>query len=399
MSNTLKQSVPKNRFRRLFEVLAVSTKLGLTSFGGPIAHLGYFHNEYIRRRKWMDEQSYADLIALCQFLPGPASSQVGIGIGIMRAGLLGGLVAWLGFTLPSVIALIVFAFFMKEMDVSHVGWISGLKIVAVAIVAQAIISMGHKLTPDRNRITIAVAAASAALLWPSMVTQVLLIVVAGIVGWWMYRHEDIQQVPQMVVPINRRLAGCCLVLFFGLLLGLPLWSQGVENDWISLFDHFYRAGSLVFGGGHVVLPLLEQAVVPTGLISKEHFLAGYGITQAVPGPLFTFAAYLGAMMKGVLGALILIIAIFLPSFLLIVGALPFWGAWRSNRHLQGALRGINAAVVGILIAAFYDPLWTTAIVSPEHFVLGMLLFVLLMYWNIPAWIVVLVGAGAGVLLF
>lgn len=389
----------RSTLRALLEVWTVSTKLGLTSFGGPIAHLGYFHNEYVRRRKWIDERSYADLVALCQFLPGPASSQVGIGIGIIRAGWLGGLIAWLGFTLPSVVALVLFAFLLQGFDIGSAGWIHGLKIVAVAIVAQAVFSMGRNLAPDRNRATIAVIAAAATLLWQTAFNQVLLIAAAGLAGIILYRKQSSSATAaDLSVPVSRRFAVFCLAAFFGLLILLPVWSQYAGSEALSLFDSFYRSGSLVFGGGHVVLPLLEREVVPTGLISKSDFLAGYGAAQAVPGPLFTFAGYLGAMISGVKGALIATIAIFLPAFLLIAGALPFWNALRKNAKVQGALMGINAAVVGILLAALYHPLWTTAVLAPADFALASILFLLLVFWKIPPWAVVVVGAAGGILI-
>ncbi|MDR0268104.1 chromate transporter [Paenibacillus sp.] len=385
------------KIKALLEVLAVSTKLGLTSFGGPIAHLGYFHNEYIRKRRWMDERSYADLVALCQLLPGPASSQVGIGIGVYRAGLLGGLIAWIGFTFPSVIALILFAFLLKGYDIGSQGWIHGLKIVAVAIVAQAVLGMGQKLTPDKGRVTIAIIVATIILLWQNPWSQVMLIAVSGFAGAWLYRKNDPMQAPDISVPVSRKLAAACLVAFSGLLFTLPLLSGYFAGGWLTFFDSFYRSGSLVFGGGHVVLPLLEQEVVSTGWVHKEDFLAGYGATQAVPGPLFTFAAYLGAMAKGIPGALIATVAIFSPAFLLVIGTLPFWSSLRQNRHIQGALTGINAAVVGILFAALYNPLWTTAIMSPGDYALVSILFVMLVFWKLPPWIIVLVGAAGGII--
>ncbi|QWU16137.1 chromate transporter [Paenibacillus sophorae] len=388
----------KGKFSTLLEVLKVSTKLGLTSFGGPIAHLGYFHNEYIRRRKWMDERSYADLVALCQFLPGPASSQVGIGIGVLRAGLIGGLVAWLGFTLPSVIALVAFAFLLQGYDIASAGWIHGLKIVAVAIVAHAVLGMGQKLTPDRGRATIAVAAAAVALSWHTAYSQVLIIIAAGVIGLWLYRKKAAEGIPNLQIPVSRAFAVFCLILFVGLLAALPLLRQSGEAGWLAMFDSFYRSGSLVFGGGHVVLPLLEREVVPTGWVSQEDFLAGYGAAQAVPGPLFTFAGYLGAMAGGITGAVVATIGIFLPAFLLVVGALPFWNGIRSSPKIQGALVGINAAVVGILLAALYDPLWTTAILEPMDFALAVILFVMLVFWKLPPWVVVLTGAAGGMLL-
>ncbi|WP_145028337.1 chromate transporter [Paenibacillus sp. Y412MC10] len=382
----------------LWEVLRVSTKLGLTSFGGPIAHLGYFHDEYVRRRKWMDEKAYADLVALCQFLPGPASSQVGIGIGILRAGLWGGVMAWLGFTLPSVIVLVLFALLLQGFDIANAGWIHGLKIVAVAIVAQAVLGMGQKLTPDRSRVTIAVGAAALVLLWPTAYTQVLIIAAAGIIGLWLYKKRSDPGSQSLRMPVSKPFAIGCLVLFFGLLAALPLLRQMFDIQWLALFDSFYRSGSLVFGGGHVVLPLLEREVVPTGWVSPEDFLAGYGAAQAVPGPLFTFAGYLGAMSGGITGAIVATVAIFLPAFLLVAGALPFWNGLRNSTRVQGALIGINAAVVGILLAAFYVPIWTTAVTAPVDFALALLLFILLVFWKLPPWIVVLAGALAGMII-
>ncbi|AIQ29512.1 MULTISPECIES: chromate transporter [unclassified Paenibacillus] len=392
------EDIQKGRAGALLEVLLVSAKLGLTSFGGPIAHLGYFHNEYIRRRKWMDERSYADLVALCQFLPGPASSQVGIGIGVVRAGLLGGVVAWLGFTLPSVIALVAFAFLLQGYDIGSAGWIHGLKIVAVAVVAHAILGMGQKLTPDRERVTIAVIGAAVTLSWQTAYSQVLTIAAAGIVGVWLYRKKTAEGTANLHVSISRTFAILCLLLFFGLLVALPLLRGTAETGGLAIFDSFYRSGSLVFGGGHVVLPLLEREVVPSGWVSQADFLAGYGATQAVPGPLFTFASYLGALTGGVTGAIVATSAIFLPAFLLVVGALPFWNSLRKNLKIQGALAGINAAVVGLLLAALYDPLWTSAIVEPMDFALAAILFIMLVFWKLPPWVVVVAGSAGGMLL-
>jgi chromate transporter len=392
------QSLPQRKWQSLLEVLVVSAKLGLTSFGGPVAHLGYFHHEYIRKRQWLDERSYADLVALCQFLPGPASSQVGIGIGVIRAGLLGGLIAWLGFTLPSVVALVLFAFLLKGFDISRAGWIHGLKIVAVAIVAQAILGMGQKLTPDKKRATIAIIAASVTLLRQTAFSQVLLLAAAGLIGLWMYRKTAVAAASNLSIPISRAFAVLCLILFFGLLVALPLLRQIMGTEWVSLFDSFYRSGSLVFGGGHVVLPLLEREVVPTGWVNKEDFLAGYGAAQAVPGPLFTFAAYLGAMAKGVPGAIVATVAVFLPAFLLVIGVLPFWNSLRKSSPIQGMLTGINAAVVGILLAALYNPLWTTAIMGPADFALASILFIMLVFWKTSPWVVVVSGAAGGILL-
>lgn len=376
----------------VFDVLLVCTRLGLTSFGGPIAHLGYFREEYVNRRKWLDEQSYADLVALCQFLPGPASSQVGIAIGIQRAGLLGGLAAWLGFTLPSAIALTVFAAVVQHFDVGHAGWLHGLLIVAVAVVAQAVWGMARNLAADKQRGTVAILTAIAALLWPSAYVQVLAIILSGLWGWRFIKQRDVPTVQPVHVPVRRMTAVIAWVLFFALLIGLPFVQSAVPNQGLALFDSFYRSGSLVFGGGHVVLPLLQQAMVPTGWMTNSQFLAGYGAAQAVPGPLFTFAAYLGYVnqtsIHGVIGALIALTAMFLPAFLLVVGALPFWNVLRSRPAFQSALGGINACVVGLLGAALYHPVWTSAIHSPMDFCLSLAAFGLLVLWKLPPWLVV-----------
>ncbi|MED4124566.1 chromate transporter [Halalkalibacterium halodurans] len=388
-----------NNIKTLLEILIVSTRLGLTSFGGPIAHLGYFHEEYVRRRKWLDEKSYADLVALCQFLPGPASSQVGIGIGVMRAGVLGGVVSFLGFTLPSVIALIVFALLLLTFGFQDAGWIHGLKIVAVVVVAHAILGMAKNLTPDVKRKTIALFAVILTLLWQTAFTQVGVILIAGFVGYLLFRNKTIdEKLEHSSFPISHRFAAVCLTLFFGLLIALPLLREVTNQSWIAMFDSFYRAGALVFGGGHVVLPLLEREFVPTGWLSEAEFLAGYGAAQAVPGPLFTFAAYIGAVIDGWQGGLIATVAIFLPAFLLILGTLPFWNSLRRNPKVKGALMGVNAAVVGILIAALYHPIWTSSILSATDFAFAALLFAMLVFWKLPPWVIVLTGAIGGYLL-
>ncbi|QDP41124.1 chromate efflux transporter [Radiobacillus deserti] len=385
----------KSTWKVLLEILFISTRLGLTSFGGPVAHLGYFHTEYIRRRKWMDEKSYADLVALCQFLPGPASSQVGIGIGVIRGGALGGIVSFIGFTLPSVLALVIFALILEGLDVADAGWIHGLKIVAVAVVAHAILGMAQKLTPDIKRKTLALLALVATLLWQTAFTQVSVILVAGVLGYILYKEHADTEDAGLRVPISKKFAGFCLTLFFGLLILLPIVREATQIEWIAMFDSFYRSGSLVFGGGHFVLPLLEREFVPTGWLSEEAFLAGYGAAQAVPGPLFTFAAYLGAVMNGWQGGLLATVAIFLPAFLLIYGTLPFWDALRRNPSIKGALMGVNAAVIGILISAFYHPIWTSSILAPIDFAFAAVLFSMLVYWKLPPWIVVLTGAIGG----
>ncbi|WP_349408955.1 chromate transporter [Pseudalkalibacillus sp. SCS-8] len=384
--------------KRWLEIFSASTKLGFTSFGGPVAHLGYFKNEYIDKRKWLDDKTYADIIALCQFLPGPASSQVGIAIGMLRGGLLGGLISWIGFTLPSILALVLFAFFYQSTALGEAGWIHGLKIVAVAVVAQAVIGMGQKLTPDKPRITIAIVAAVMTLAWPSALGQILIILAASMAGLALYRKQDVPEIQEMDVSISKRTGIIAWGLFFTLLIGLPLLRPIIQNGAFDVFDTFFRVGSLVFGGGHVVLPLLEREVVPIGWVNTDEFLAGYGMAQAVPGPLFTFASYLGAMINGIGGAVIATIGIFLPSFLLIIGSLPFFNEVRKRPRFQAALTGINAAVVGLLLAALYDPVWTSSIKTTQDFILALVLFGLLFFWKYAPWLVVLIGALGGYVL-
>ncbi|WP_053361734.1 chromate transporter [Bacillus sp. FJAT-27251] len=394
----MKKNSESRGFKSLLEILIVSTRLGLTSFGGPVAHLGYFHNEYVQRRKWLDEKTYADLVALCQFLPGPASSQVGIGIGVMRAGVIGGIVSFIGFTLPSVLALIIFALILQGLDVGDAGWIHGLKIVAVAVVAHAILGMAQKLTPDLNRKALALFALIVTLLWQTAFTQVGVILVSAFIGYLVYKQHSESEEAHLQFPVSRRLGAICLSLFFGLLILLPFMREVTSLNWIAMFDSFYRSGSLVFGGGHVVLPLLEREFVPTGWLSEEAFLAGYGAAQAVPGPLFTFAAYLGAVINGWQGGLLATIGIFLPAFLLVLGTLPFWDALRKNPKVKGALMGVNAAVVGILISAFYHPIWTSTILAPIDFAFAAVLFSMLVYWKLPPWVIVATGAVGGALM-
>jgi chromate transporter len=384
---------------RALEVLRAATRLGLTSFGGPVAHLAYFREDYVVRRRWLDERTYADLVALCQFLPGPASSQVGIAVGILRAGLLGGLAAWIGFTLPSAILLVLFGLGIRGLDLTGAGWLHGLKIAAVAVVAQAVWGMARSLCPDRERATIAILAALAVSARPTAGGQVVVIVLAGLVGVRLLTATTPAPASTGRVPVERPLAIAALAVFFVLLLGLPIVRYLAPSHPVAVFDSFYRAGSLVFGGGHVVLPLLQAAVVPPGWVSNEAFLAGYGAAQAVPGPLFTFAAYLGAVMQippsGWVGAALALAAIFLPSFLLVVGALPFWDALRARAGFQAALRGINAAVVGLLLAALYNPVWTSAITAPADFALALAAFGLLALWSAPPWLVVVLAAAGG----
>ncbi|MEK3725648.1 chromate transporter [Paenibacillus sp. FSL H8-0034] len=381
-------------------ILAVSFQLGLTSFGGPAAHLGYFHEKYVKRKQWIDEESYADLVALCQFLPGPASSKVGIGIGFMRGGVVGAIMAWVGFTLPSAVVLALFAYWSQGWDASSTGWLHGLKLAAVAIVAQAVWGMGKSLAPDRGRATIAILTTAIALLFPSTYTQLIVIIAAGVLGLRIYKQSSpvMEKPVQAATPAYRRLAIGSLIAFVALLLLLPMLRSLTPNIWVAMFDSFYRTGALVFGGGHVVLPLLEQEIMPTGWLSKEQFLAGYGAAQAVPGPLFTFASYLGFMIHGWPGAVVATIAIFLPAFLLVLGALPFWNKLRKQPQSRGALTAINAAVVGILLAALYDPVWVSTVRTSGDFVMVLALFGALLFWKLPSWCMVILSIGGGMLL-
>jgi chromate transporter len=385
--------------RSALDVFLAFLKLGLTSFGGPIAHLGYFRDEFVARRKWLDEATYADIVALCQFLPGPASSQVGIAIGMLRAGQAGGFLAWLGFTAPSALAMVLFGYGVTAFgDLGHAQWLHGLKIVAVAVVAQAVWGMAQNLCPDRARITLAVGACVLTLFLPSSIGQVGVIALGALIGWRFLPAEAAKSNGTMRVALSRRTGIVAFAAFVVLLVGLPLAADTGAGHTLQLVDAFYRAGALVFGGGHVVLPLLQQQVVPPGWISNDAFLAGYGAAQAVPGPLFTFAAYLGTAMQpsphGVIGALICLCAIFLPSFLLLFAALPFWDDLRRRTAIQSALKGINAAVVGLLLAALYTPVWTSAIAAPVDFAVAAVAFVLLVFWKTPPWLVVLLGALA-----
>ncbi|MBJ7533556.1 chromate efflux transporter [Rhodomicrobium vannielii ATCC 17100] len=383
------------------EVFVAFLKLGLTSFGGPIAHLGYFRNELVQRRKWIDEKGYADLLALTQFLPGPASSQMGFALGLLRGGPLGAFAAWAAFTLPSAILLTLFAFGAAAFDGPvGSGIIAGLKITAVAIVAQAVWGMARNLCPDRERATIALGAALIVLLFADMFAQVAAISIGAAAGLLLCRSHQKAIDSHIAFPVSRKFGVASLALFFVLLFTLPIATVASSSQGLAVFDTFYRAGSLVFGGGHVVLPLLETEVVRNGWVSQDQFLAGYGAAQAVPGPLFTFAAYLGAVLgpepTGLTGASIALIAIFLPGFLILLGVIPFWDSFRNRESAQALMRGANAAVVGILGAALYDPVFTSGITGPHAFALALTCFVLLVAWKAPPWIVVLVAAAGGV---
>lgn len=385
------------------EVFRAFLRLGLTSFGGPIAHLGYFRDELVTRRRWVSDSQYADLVALGQFLPGPASSQVGFALGLVRAGPLGALVAWVAFTLPSAILLVGFAYGASLFENAiGAGILTGLKVVAVAIVAQAVWGMAKALTPDSRRAGIAVGAALMVMFVPTALGQIFAIVLGAAAGWVWCRTAQADASEAISFPVSRRAGVISLGLFAGLLIGLPLLAASIGTTLIEVADSFFRAGALVFGGGHVVLPLLHAEVVTGGWVTPEQFLAGYGAAQAVPGPLFTFSAYLGALAlpgpAGLVTAAIALVAVFLPGFLLLVGVMPFWNAFRSGTVAPALLRGVNAAVVGILAAALYNPVFTTAITGTAAFALALVCFVLLVSWRTPPWAVVLIGAAGGILI-
>lgn len=383
-----------------WRVFLIFLRLGLTSFGGPIAHLGYFRDEFVTRRQWLSERRYADLVALCQFLPGPASSQVGIVLGFSRSGYLGALAAWMGFTLPSAILMILFALGISVYrDALSSGVLHGLKVVAVAVVAQAVWGMARNLCTDVPKVSLMAISTCVVLFFPSVFAQLATITFAGFVGMLVFSPAQESIEDRLPVKLSKRTATLWLMLFFGLLIGLPIWAQSVPGPSIAMVDAFFRAGSWVFGGGHLVLPMLQTEVVTTGWVSGEGFLAGYGAAQAVPGPLFTFAGFLGASMNsaptGWGGGIIGLLAIFAPSFLLVFGVLPFWEDLRQSRKTQAALAGINAAVVGILLAALYQPVWTSAIHRPQDFGLALLAWIALMFWKLPPWLVVLSCGFAG----
>jgi len=385
------------------EVLRAFFKLGVSSFGGPIAHIGYFHEEFVVRRRWLDENAFVDLVALCQFLPGPASSQVGFSIGLMRAGYGGALAAWTGFTLPSAIVLVLFAYGAGGLGgVAGTGLIHGLKLVAVAIVAQAVWGMARTLCPDRQRASIAAVAALIILFGGSSTAQVGAIVFGALAGLWLCRSAPPAIADRLTIPVTRRVGLTALTAFFVLLVGLPIVQSLANSEGLALFDAFYRSGALVFGGGHVVLPLLRQAFVAPGWVGNDTFLAGYGAAQAIPGPLFTFAAYLGTVVRptphGVAGAALGLFGIFIPGILILLGTLPFWDELRKRVGAQAMMRGVNAAVVGLLGAALYNPLWTSSVKAPGDFGVALVGFVLLMAWRAPPLFVVFVSALGGIVL-
>ena len=385
------------------EVFRVFLKLGVSSFGGPIAHIGYFREEFVVRRRWLGEQTFVDLVALCQFLPGPASSQTGFSIGLIRAGYAGALAAWAGFTLPSAILLVLFAYGAGALSGSiGTGLLHGLKLVAVAIVAQAVWGMARTLCPDRERASMATLSALIILFSTSSVAQVGAIALGGILGLWLCRDAPPVTDGHIAIPVSRGVGLVALAAFFILLIGLPIAQKLGASSGVALFDAFYRSGALVFGGGHVVLPLLREAFVAPGWVSDDAFLAGYGAAQAVPGPLFTFAAYLGTVVRptphGIPGAALGLFGIFLPGILILLGALPFWDSLRKRVAAQAAMRGVNAAVVGLLGAALYNPLWTSSVKTPGDFGLALVGFILLTVWRVPPLLVVVVSALGGMAL-
>lgn len=391
---------PAPTSRHVLEVASAFLRLGCLSFGGPIAHLGYLRSEIVERRKWLDDGHYSDLVALCQFLPGPASSQVVFALGMQRAGLLGALVASVCFTLPSALLMLGFASGVAHAtDLRAAGWLHGLKLVAVAVVTQAVWGMGKKLCIDRPRVSLCIASASVLLALPGTVTQLGVIAFGGLVGFWLYRSNIAAHTRYETTARGHFAAAAALVTFLVLLVTLPVLANATGSRNVLVFDSFYRSGSLVFGGGHVVLPLLRAELVPRGFLTDAQFLAGYGAAQALPGPMFTFAAYLGAAMSpgsaSWLSGLWCLLAIFLPAWLLVGGALPFWHQLRAKRWAQAALAGANAAVVGVLLAALYQPVFTQSIHSPEDVMVALLAFGLLEHWKAPPWLVVAVGAATG----
>ena len=382
----------------------MALRLGLTSFGGPVAHFGYFHDEYVQRRRWVDEGTFADLLALSQAFPGAASSQLGFAVGMVRGGLRGGLAAWLGFTLPSAIILTSVGLGAARIGDRAQGWVHGLVVVAVPVVGLAVWKLWSKLAPDPFRSSLAIAAAVALIAFPSSTrtAAVAVIVVGGLLGWRFCRDHAADPGERGLPAFSRRSGVVAAIVFFGLLLALPIARRTTEAEFVEVTDAFYGAGSLVFGGGPVVLPLLESELVGPGWVDEELFIAGFGAAQAVPGPVFTFSSYLGAVMtpepNGIAGAALALVALYLPSLLMVMAALPFFAALRTNTGVQAALRGVNAAVIGILLMALYDPLWTNAIREPPDLALALVAFGLLAFWKLPPWVVVLLAAAGGGLL-
>lgn len=383
----------------ILEILAVFLRLGLTSFGGPVAHLGYFRQEFVTRRRWLDDAAYSDIVALCQFLPGPASSQVGMAIGLSRAGIAGAIAAWIGFTLPSALIMIVCAKLLTLMTFIPSGVLEGLKAVAVAVVAQAVWGMARSFCPDAKRLSLAVMSAVVVLVWANPLASIAVMTASGLIGWRMVGASTLVETNELpsAAPSSRKTGVFCLSLFVLLLFALPILSDIWPGQAATMVAAFYRVGALVFGGGHVVLPLLQTEVVPRGWISEDAFLAGYGLAQALPGPIFSFAAFLGATPDGAngLNGLLAIVAIFAPAFLLVAGIMPFWHSVRQYQPVRAALNGVNAGVVGLLLAALYHPIWTSTVHKPQDFALVLLAGLALVGWKLPPWLVVLVGGALG----
>lgn len=384
------------------EVFIAFLKLGLTSFGGPVAHLGFYRKELVERRNWVSESQFSQLLAICQFLPGPASSQLGFSIGLARAGWLGALAAFIAFTLPSALLLIGFAALLPALSGTvGIAAIHGLKIVAFAVVADAVLGMSKKLCPDLQRASIAIVSAGVLLVLGNAWIQLLVVLAGAIAGIYLCKGSATETVSKIPVHYGRKLGGILLLLFFGLLVGLPLFATP-NASLISMAEAFYRAGALVFGGGHVVLPLLEDSVVSSGWISSETFLAGYGASQAIPGPVFAFSAYLGAVTptghNEWLSASVALLFMFMPGFLLVAGVLPFWRAISHNTQVARAVAGVNAAVVGLLAAALYDPIFISAIQSAADMAIGVVAFALLFVWRLSAITVVVWSVVASVLM-
>ena len=383
------------------ETFEAFLKLGFISFGGPVAHIGYFHQEFVVKRQWLNDEAFSDLVALCHFLPGPSSSQLVFALGMRRAGLPGAMIASLCFTLPSAILMILFGYGVAVLgNLNQAGWLHGLKLAAVAVVAQAVWNMGRKLCPDRIRLTLCIGVAAAILAHPGSLTQIGMIAVGAILGWWFYRHEKAQnRAPSKLHVRAHLIAGSCLVLFLGILLGLPIIAAATHSKTLAVFDSFYRAGALVFGGGHVALPLLRAEVVPRGWVNDDIFLAGYGAAQALPGPLFTFSAYLGTVMqpgpRAWINGLMCLLAIFLPAWLVLGGTLPFWESLRKKASMQAAMRGANAAVVGVLLAALYMPVISQGVKTGSDASAVLAAFCLLEIYKLPTWSIVLLAAFSG----
>ncbi|REH76625.1 chromate efflux transporter [Staphylococcus felis] len=381
-----------------FRLFLIALRLGCTSFGGPTAHLGYFYDEYVKKRRWLSDEAYTNLVALCQFLPGPASSQVGFGVGVAQAGLLGGVVSFIGFTLPSALVLMIFAGLLLKMNFD-MTWVQGLKIVAVAVVLNAILGMAQKLLPDVKTKLMALFTLVVTVLVTHPASQVIALIIVGVVSIMLFKDVQTQTTHLQLFKIRKTVGMGALVLFLVLLIVLPILNVISQSKWIAMIDSFYRAGALVFGGGHVVLPLLKEEFVVTHMISANDFITGYALAQAVPGPLFTFGSYIGTVVGGWLGGIVATLAIFLPAFLLLIGVLPFWEQLQKNRLIRKALKGVGAGVVGILIAAFYDPIVMSTIHSHIDFVFAAILFVLLAYCRVPSWAIVILGLVGGVMVY